>query len=161
MVSIGFFSNDSLFCRLIQLVTCSTINHAAIGFVKDGKPMWLQASVHGVDIVDRNWLGGLTEEYQILADVENEVELAEKKVGERYAYIALFGFLLMTIFGWFGIKMNNPMPEPSCLFCSELVIEAVKGDIDSFRNIDPASVSPAGLLDIVRKDTKNFKRITQ
>ena len=158
-VTIGFFSNDSLFCRAIQLVTGSNINHAAIGFVKDGKPMWLQASVNDVSIVDRGWLEGLTEEYEILIDVENEVEMCEKKVGEKYAFVALLGFLFMIVLGWFGIKISNPIPEPSCAFCSELVVEMdVNHLIPEFAGLRPEDISPAALRNICANG-KSFKKI--
>jgi hypothetical protein len=162
MITIGFFSNNSLFCRLIQLVSGGNINHCAIGLMKDGKPMWLQASVHGVDLVDKGFLGGLVEEYQVLAEVENEVELAEKKIGTPYAYISLFGYLLMTILGWFGININNPIPEPNALFCSEYVIEALKLDpkecLPELDCLDPASISPVQLRNICASG-KSFRRI--
>ena len=34
MISIGFFSNNSTFCHLIQLVSGGEVNHAAIGLIK-------------------------------------------------------------------------------------------------------------------------------
>ena len=125
--------------------------------------MWLQASVQGVDPVDRGWLGGLVEEYEILAEVENEVEIAEKRIGTKYAFAALFGYLIMTILSWFGIKISNPIPEPGALFCSEYVVAARKSDpkesLTEFVNIDPASISPVGLLKICRTG-RSFRLIS-
>ena len=161
-VTIGFFLNDSLFCRLIQIVSGGSVNHTAIGITMNGKPMWLQVSVNGVCAVNRGFLGGLTEEYEVLAEVEDEIELAEKKIGTKYAYLALAGYLLMTILGMFGIKINNPIPEPNALFCSEYVIEALKSDpkecLPEFSCLDPASISPVQLRNICANG-KSFRKI--
>ena len=42
MITIGFFSNDSLIDNIIKWFEKSPINHTAIGFTKDGHPLPLE-----------------------------------------------------------------------------------------------------------------------
>jgi hypothetical protein len=159
MITIGFFSNNTLFGQLTKLMTQSPITHAAVGFTKNGKQYWLQAVGSGVQIVDRGWEGGLYAEYQVIPDVENEVEAAEKKVGEPYGKLTILGFAIMIIAKWFGIGINNPFYEKSAVVCSELVVEVdTQHLINEFDGLDPADISPAALFDICSKG-KSFRKI--
>lgn len=159
MITIGFFSNNTLMPKIIRWFTKSPVNHCAIGIIKDGKPCWLQAANAGVQIVDRGWLSGLYAEFQIIPQIENEVELAEKKIGEAYGYLTLIGFAIMIIAKWFGVGINNPFYEKAAPVCSEFIIEAdIQHLISEFDGLDPANISPADLFNICMKG-ESFKRL--
>ena len=160
MITIGFFSNDNLLAKIIKWFEGSPINHCAIGFMKDGKQCWLQAAHAGIQVVDRGWLGGLVAEFQVLPNIENEVELAEKRVREPYDDLTLVGIALMTIAKLFGIGINNPFYEKAGAICSELIVEAdTQHLIPEFNGLDVANISPAILFNICSKG-KSFKRLT-
>jgi hypothetical protein len=160
MITIAFFSGNSFFSRMIKWFTHSPISHAAIGFVgKDGHQYWLEAVGVGVRIIPREWETDLYAEFQVLPNVENEVEIAEKKVGEPYSKLTILGFVIMMVAKWFGIGINNPFYEKSAVVCSELVVEADSQHlIPEFDGLDPADISPAALFDICLVG-KSFRKV--
>ena len=160
MITIGFFSGTSLFAQGIKLLTNSPVSHSAIGFCKDNKWYWLHAVGSGVQIVDRGWEGNLYAEFQVLPDVQNEVEIAERKVGEPYSKLTILGFVIMIIAKWFGIGIHNPFYQKSAVVCSELVVEAdIYHLIHEFDGLDPADISPGVLFNICSNGT-SFKKLT-
>lgn len=160
MITIGFFSNNSFLTKAIQWFSGSPINHCAIGFTRNGQSCWLQAGTSGVQIIDRNWLSGLCAEFEVLPKIENEVELAEKKVGEPYGYLTIVGFVIMIAAKWLGLGINNPFYEKAAPVCSEFIIEADPQHlISEFDGLIPANITPGALFDICVKG-KSFKRLT-
>jgi hypothetical protein len=160
MATIGLFSHNNFLGKIIMWFTKSPITHAAIGFTKDNKQYWLHAVGSGVQIVDRGWLGGLYAEFQVIPNIENEVAIAEKKVGEPYSRLTLLGFAIMIIAKWFGIGINNPFYQKSAVVCSEFVVEADSQHlIPEFDGLEPANISPAALFDICRNG-KSFNKLT-
>lgn len=160
MITIGLFSDNSLLASIIKFFTRSPISHSAIGFTDtSGKQKWLHAARYGVQIVDRGWLGGLYAEYQVLPNVQGEVEAAEKRVGTPYSQLTLIGFAIMIFAKWFGIGINNPFYQQSAVVCSEFIIETdTQNLIPEFNGLNPANVSPATLYSICCYG-KSFKRI--
>jgi hypothetical protein len=160
MSTIAFFSGATFISKIIKLFTNSPISHSAIGFTgNDGKPYWLQAVGSGVQIIPRGWESGLYAEFQVLANFDNEVAVAEKKVGEPYAKLTILGFAIMIMAKWFGIGINNPFYQKSAVVCSEFVVESdTQHLIPEFDGLDPANISPADLFDICSKG-KSFKKL--
>jgi hypothetical protein len=159
MITVGFFSNNTFFNHLVQWFTQSTVNHCAIGFLYNGKPSWFQAGVGGVQIVDRGWLSGLVAEYQILPPIDQEVQVAEKKIKEPYAYLTILGFLFIKIAKLFGCHLHNPFYEKSAVVCSEFIVEIdTQHLIHEFDRLDPADISPGDLLAICQSG-KSFQKL--
>ncbi len=160
MATIAFFSGSSFFSRAIQLFTHSPISHAAIGFEKDGKKYWLEAVGAGVRIIPREWETDLYAEFQVLPNIENEVAIAEKKVGEPYAKLTILGFVIMMVAKWFGIGIDNPFYEKSAVVCSEFVVEAdTQHLLPEFNGLDPADISPDNLYHICLTG-KSFQKVS-
>jgi hypothetical protein len=160
MVTIAFFSGSSFISKVIEWFTQSPISHSAIGFTKDGNQYWLQAVGSGVQIIPRAWEGELYAEFEVTTNFDNEVVIAEKKVGEPYANLTIVGFAIMIIAKWFGIGINNPFYEKSAVICSEFIVEADTNHlIPEFDGLDPADISPASLFAICSKG-KSFKLLT-
>ncbi len=67
-----------------------------------------------------------------------------------YDYPALLGFLWNLLGRLFGRSWRNPLSSPNALFCSEAIAQGLK-DLGhpAFAARDPATVSPADLLDLV------------
>ena len=160
MATIALFSHtNNILGKIIKWFTKSPVTHAAIGFTKDGKQYWLQAVGAGVQIIPREWEDGIYAEFQVIPNIENEVAIAEKKVGEPYARLTLLGFAIMIMAKWFGIGINNPFYQKSAVVCSEFVVEAdTQHLITEFDGLDPADISPAALFAICSSG-KSFKRI--
>jgi len=160
MATIAFFSGNTFFSQMIKLFTNSPISHSAIGFVgTDGKQYWLEAVGAGVRIIPREWETDLYAEFQVIPNIDNEVALAEKKVGEPYAKLTILGFAIMIIAKWFGIGINNPFYEKSAVVCSEFVVESdTQHLIKEFDGLDPADINPATLYAICNQG-KSFKKI--
>jgi hypothetical protein len=160
MITIGFFSNDNLLAQIIKWFEGSPVNHCAIGFVKNGEQCWLQAAHAGIQVVDRGWLSGLVAEFQVIPNIENEVGLAEQRVGQPYDDLTLVGMAIIIIAKLFGIGINNPFYQKAGAICSELIVEAdTQRLISEFNGLDPANISPAQLYQICLQG-KSFKRIS-
>jgi hypothetical protein len=161
MATIAFFSGTTFISKVIEWFTRSPISHSAIGFTgTDGKLYWLQAVGSGVQIIPREWEGNLYAEFQVLPNIENELAVAEKKVGEPYSKLTLVGFAIMIIAKWFGIGINNPFYEKSAVVCSEFVVESdTQHLISEFNGLDPANISPAVLFGIC-SNGKSFKKLS-
>ena len=92
--------------------------------------------------------------------MQNELEIIEKKVGQPYAFLTLFGMVIVTMAKWFHIGINNPFYFKSAEICSELVVEMdVNHEISEFHGLNPSSVSPADLFDICSKG-RSFTKLT-
>lgn len=160
MATVAFFHGSTFISKVIEWFTNSPISHTAIGFVgQDGKQYWLEAVGSGVRIIPRAWETDLYAEFQVLPNIDNEVVLTEKKVGEPYSQLTIVGFVVVKFAKLFGIGINNPFYEKSAVICSEFVIEADSQHlIKEFDGLDPANISPAALFDICQKGS-SFKRI--
>lgn len=162
MITIALFSSNNFFSKIIQWIEGSPIGHSAIGFEKDGQKFFLHAAWGGVQITPRETVLSnhtLYAEFQILLDMNDELALAEKKVGEPYDTIGLFGYLAVLIAKDFGIGIHNPLASKSAVVCSEFVIELdVNKEIPEFQNLNPADVTPKDLYNICLNGT-SFKKI--
>jgi hypothetical protein len=160
MATIAFFSGTTFISKVIEWFTNSKISHSAIGFTgNDGYQYWLQAIGTGVQIIPRAWETDLYAEFQVIPNIQNEVQIAESKVGEKYADLTILGFAIMIIAKWFDIRINNPFYEKSAVVCSEFIIEAdTQHLIPEFDGLDPADITPAGLFQICNNG-KSFKKL--
>jgi hypothetical protein len=160
MATVAFYSGNNFFDNLIKWFTKSPISHAAIGLTgQDGKQYLLQAEGQGVILIPREWQSGLVAEFQILTPVDNEMALAEKKVGEPYANLTILGIVIVGLAKYLGIGIHNPFYEKSAVICSEFVVESdVQHLIPEFNGLDPADITPADLFNIC-SNGKSFKRI--
>lgn len=162
MVTIALFSSKMILSRIIMWVTKGP-SHSAIGFEKDGKQYFLHAAWGGVQITPREAVLSnhtIIAEFEILADLDDEVVLAEKKIGEPYDTIGLFGYLAVLIAKNLGFGIHNPLASKSAVVCSEFIVELdVNHEIVEFQGLDPADVSPRDLLDIC-SNGKSFRKLT-
>lgn len=160
MASVCLYSGNNFFAKLVKWFTKSNISHAAVGLTgQDGKQYLLQAEGQGVILIPREWQSGLVAEFQILAPVDNEMALAEKKVGEPYAKLTILGIVIVGLAKYLGIGIHNPFYEKSAVICSEFVVESdTQHLIPEFNGIDPADVTPVDLFNICTNG-KSFKRI--
>lgn len=162
MITIGFFSNDNFVNKVVQWFQGSNINHCAIGFEQNGQWYWFEAGTNGgVQIVDRGYLSGMVAEFQIVPDISTELQTAmQTKLKEPYDFLTIFGFMLIYIFSWFHIKVNNPFYDPSSPVCSELIVEVdTQHLIHEFDGLDPADISPSTLFNICSQGS-SFKRLS-
>lgn len=164
MITIALFSSKMILSRLIMWITKSPASHSAIGFEKDGKQYFLHAAWGGVQISERSVVLSthtLVAEFEVLADLTDEVTLAEKRVGEAYDTIGLFGYLAVLIARDFGLGIHNPLASKSAVVCSEFIVELdVNKEIPEFKDLDPADVSPRDLFDICSSGA-SFRKIEQ
>jgi hypothetical protein len=152
MITIALFSSKMILSRLIMWITKSPASHSAIGFEKDGKQYFLHAAWGGVQITPREEvLAGrtLVAEFEVKANLDDELALAEKRVGEPYDTVGLFGYLAVLLAKNFGWGIHNPLASKSAVVCSEFIIELdYYHEIPEFDGLNPANVSPRDLFDI-------------
>ena len=162
-----FSSKGSVFAKLVSSLISwfedgSRITHAGIGLNIDGVPHILHATWPKVVLVPRSQVlqtHNVVAEFEVIPDISNEIEIAEKKVGEPYSLLTLFGYIAVVIGKYLGIGIDNPLACKSSCVCSEFVIEAdSKHEILEFDGIDPADITPADLY-FICADGKSFRRI--
>lgn len=162
MITIALFSSKMILSRIIMWITKSPASHSAIGFEKDGKQYFLHAAWGGVQISKREDVLAshtLAAEFEVLADLNDEVMLAEKRVGEPYDTVGLFGYLPVLIAKNLGIGIHNPLASKSAVVCSEFIVEVdVNKEIPEFQGLDPANITPRDLFDICSSGT-SFRKI--
>ena len=167
MVSIVLFHSTAtgivgLFSKLIEWFTGSPISHCGIGLQVNGQPYILHATWPSVVLVPRSDLlktHTIVAEFEILENADDEVKLAEKKIGESYGILTLFGYIPVILAKYLNIGVYNPFYSKCSTVCSEFVIELdVNHEIHEFDGLDPANVTPAMLFSICNSGT-SFKRI--
>lgn len=162
MLTITFFSSSSIISKIIGWLIGGNVSHCAIGFEKDNIKYFLHAAWGGVQITPRDEFlkeDYIVSEFEILINMQDEVILAEKSVGEPYDTIGLLGYIPVLLAKKFGIGIHNPLASKCAVVCSEFVVECdVNHEIKEFDGLDPANVTPKDLLDICTNG-KSFKII--
>jgi len=151
MPSLVFTASNDLLSRSIRWFTNGRASHVAIGAQLCGVPVLIHATVGGVLVSPRaKWLRGrkLVAEYAFTNGSGVDVAGAVKRLGERYDYVGLFGFVPILVARWFGVRIRNPFASPRAVVCSELVLRADKyNNVKEWRGMDPERTSPADLLE--------------
>lgn len=162
MITIALFSSKMILSKFIMWITKSPASHSAIGIEKDGKQYFLHAAWGGVQITPREDVLSnhtLVAEFEVLANMDDEIALAEKRVGEPYDTVGLFGYLAVLLARNLGIGLHNPLASKSAVVCSEFIVELdYNREIPEFIGLDPADVTPRDLIDICISG-KSFKKI--
>lgn len=149
---------------MIQGVEGNSIAHSAIGISYNGAPSFLHAAWGGVQVTPRATLLAaphtLVAEFEILPDLGDEISIAEKRIGEGYDVLTLFGYIPVLLGRKMGIGINNPFYSKSAEVCSEFIIELdVEKKIPEFDGKNPANVTPPDLFKIL-SEGKDFRRIS-
>jgi hypothetical protein len=162
MSSILFLTTNSLISKVIRFFTRSKISHTAICFEINNEKFVLESLIDGVVLRPRSQAlqnQYLIAEYEILANLDNELNQACKRVGEPYDKLSLFGFLIMMALHLIGVNIHNPLSFMSGTVCSEFIISCdTNHEIPEFIGLDPASVTPADLYNICSLGA-SFKKI--
>jgi len=149
--------NKSLFDKLVLYFTKSKFSHAAliIDDTIDGDAIVVEATArHGIGF---NLLSHFSHrEVEIYEDVNGirDINALKPYIGHNYGYLQLLGIALVKIF---KLK-KNPFPDNEV--CSELVLDWLLASqySDEFKHLDPDTVSPGDLYDIVSK-SPNFRKL--
>jgi hypothetical protein len=162
MITITLFSGTSILSKLIKFFQGGPVSHCGIGITLDGTPMFLHASLTGVQLTPREVLlkdHTIVAEFEIIPDIQNEIKPDELRIGQSYDFIGLLGYLPIIFFRKFGIKINNPFASKSAAVCSEFVIEAdVYHKIKEFDGLIPQDITPQDLYNICLNGT-SFRKI--
>ena len=163
MATIALFNSSNIISLIIGFFLGRKISHCAIGFNYKGVPSFLHSTWPSVKISPRDDFlkeDNLVAEFEILPELDDEVVLAEKRVGEPYDAPGLIGYIFVLLFRKFGIKLHNPLASKSASVCSEFIIQLdVNNEIPEFYRLDPATVTPRDLFDIC-SNGKSFKKIS-
>lgn len=160
--TIIFSTTNQIFSRLIRFFTKSKVSHCAIGLDIGGMDMVAHATVSGIVLVPRSRFtenNTIIKEFIINQDIENNIVKVFEDLGVQYDYVGVFGFGLVNVLKrWFGLKIKNPLASSKAMVCSEFVVALNKynNKIESWKDIDPETITPQELLDICYLDTDNF-----
>lgn len=162
MVTIALFTSKNILSLFIGFVLGKKVSHSAIGFEKGGKKYFLHAAWGGVQIEERDYILSkkeLVAEFEILANMDDELKLAESKVGKPYDTLGLFGYIFVLLARKFNIGISNPLASKSATVCSEFVIDLdVNKEIPEFIGLDPETITPRDLYEICFNG-KNFRKL--
>ncbi len=162
MATIALFTSNNIFSRIIQFFEGSKISHSAIGIDIDGVSYFLHAAWGGVQLTAReNVLSydKLFAEFEVIPNIEDEVNTAKSKIGEPYDTIGLFGFIFVLLARKLGIGIHNPLASKSAVVCSEFIIECdTQHLIPEFYGLDPETITPPDLFHIC-SNGKSFKEL--
>jgi len=151
MSTLVFTASNDLLSRSIRWFTKGRASHVAIGAQLFDVPVLIHATIGGVQVSPRvKWMRGriLVAEYAFTHSSGVDVAGAVKKLGERYDYVGLLGFIPVLIARWFGVRVRNPFASASAVVCSELVLRAdVNNNVKEWRGMDPERASPVDLLE--------------
>ena len=163
--TIAFFQGSGLLPKTIMRAIGSTVSHTAIGGADlFGTKVFIHASIGGVQACDRATMLAahhMVAEFRILADVDTQN--AVKKLGEKYNYVGLFGFLpVILAWRWFKKRLRNPFSSPHALVCSELVreLDPEGAVIPEWKERSLHETDPGWLYEWCQKDTLRFERLT-
>jgi hypothetical protein len=90
-----------------------------------------------------------------LFSVDDSIEadakkFAESKLGVSYGTLGCAGLAIVQIASWFGIKMNNPMPDTGTFWCSEFVA-AILENADCLTSKEQlANLTPKDLFPLIK-----------
>jgi hypothetical protein len=161
MMTLMFFTSDTLISRVIKFFTKGTVTHVAIGgFEIAGIKLCLHSDIKGVRFATRDSLTSnmtLVSEWNILADdVEEQLPTIIKKIGSSYDFGGVFGIGIVQILKWINIKAKNPFHDTNSYFCSELVLGLSK-KVPEWNGLDPVETTPEDLLDICKRSSSFLK----
>jgi len=169
---LGFSRKMHLFARLIMLFTDSKASHCYVRQV-DGAAVdyVLEATAPGVGLTTRSVFlrhgATVVSEYLIDADLAQLDRAWERTCYERlglpYSWLQIVGDAWVIILReWFGIRRSNPFGQPWADVCSELALYyLLAAQIPGFDKLDPETVSPQDLLDVIPSLPRWFTQLEE
>jgi len=163
-MTLVFLTSRSWISSAIRWVTGSEASHVAICLELQGIPVFLHATVGGVQVSLRSkmMLGhSLVAEYECLTIPKGYVVGAAAHLGDRYDYVGIFGFALVIAARRIGRRIRNPFASPRAEVCSELVLSLdPRGEcVPPWAFLDPERTTPEDLLEVCRGRIDLFARV--
>jgi len=85
--------------------------------------------------------------------LDKGVHMANAWLGESYDFVGLFSTFFVIVGRWLKRKVKNPGQSSRAMFCSEAVTRVIQAsEYPGTVDLDPASVTPQDLLDLLKKD---------
>lgn len=164
MLWVGFTKENNLLSRAIRWVTNGSYSHALLiwedpllGWLRmeagwDGyhvRPSQPPKALQRIDrIRDADFIAvPLVDQY------DRVLTHCAKHLGASYDYPGAVGYLWVALGRLFRKAWRNPLASPNALFCSEAIAEGLKTMLyPGFEAIDPSTVSPQLLFDLLTKN---------
>jgi len=158
-LTVVFMADNSLVGRAIRWFTASPVSHVALCAEFAGVRVLVHATVGGVQVTRRSTF---LRKHRIVAEFypkhPNALSLREAvdRIGERYDYAGLFGFLVVLLGRRLGKRIANPLASSHATVCSELVVRAAlrSGTLKSVCKLSPASSTPFDVLLAMRSEVE-------
>jgi hypothetical protein len=149
MTSLLFVAADTFVSRAIRFITRSRVSHVAIGgFALESMPVVIHADLGGVQVTPRARFltkNALVAEYDILPPVN--LSAALERLGERYDFAGLAGYLPVLFWRRLGRAIKNPLAAHNATVCSELVLALDDARaVPEWIDLDPETATPQDLL---------------
>jgi len=151
-VKVGFSTSNKLVSRAIRFFTRGKVSHTWL-LVSDsflGEDMVMQATMGGFQMLT---FEAFRKHHKIVAifDLNHPIIPGIQRVtqwlGFRYDYFGFFGAAFVVMGRWFKRKWRNPFDDSNALFCSEVVVDALKfGGFPGTELFDSSTTDPQMLL---------------
>ena len=158
MITLMFTKSSSIGSVLIRWISRSPVSHSVIGGLElCGVPVVIHASFGGVQISTMDEFlrhHTLVAEFALMPDVSQELQSAVRKIGQRYNYVGLFGYIPVLLGRWLKKKWSNPFRSAISTVCSEFIDSVLDdGKIPEMKDLVPSETTPNDLLDVCRANT--------
>jgi hypothetical protein len=162
MIRIVFTKSNDWVSKAIRFFTRSKTSH--VGLWIDDEQV-LSAEADGIkqqslqDFMKGREFVGIFEvkpEYEYMFDIEK----AKKKIGWRYDFVGLLGFMYVELWERLNRRVRNPLASKNMAICSEFVLATASGLVPEFANMSPETTDPGDLFESLEKGGPTFKAIS-
>lgn len=156
MILVGFSTSNALVSRAIRWFTRSKVSHTFLLFPDSafGSYMVMEAIGAGFSLRTYESFKKDNTVVDLLAPkvpLDAGLQAAASWLGERYDVSGLLGMALVMLGRWVGRKWRNPLQSSSAMFCSEVNVRILQeAGYPGAKDLDPASMSPADLLEFMQ-----------
>lgn len=157
-LTIGFGFSKGLAGWFKRLLLRDEVTHVWLEYFNEdfGQEVVIHATVGGVQLQPKSHVLKKYKEkfrYRTSVNVPGGYATAIEAIDTKYDYPGLFfAVIMLYVWRWLRIELNNLLASPTAVICSELVVMCdPTGQIPEWRNLDPEGVSPQMLLDICRE----------
>lgn len=161
VTSLIFSTSTAPLSRAIRALSRSEASHCGIGLRIDGVDLVADASLLGVEMVERSrWLRGKTLVLEFIFPPLHAPTTAYVmgELGRGYDYSGMLGYLPIYLARWFGRVIRNPWASPTRYVCSEFVVRGMLQRLPLRMLADSESCDPEALMQFCRE--ADYARVT-
>lgn len=159
-VLVAFTTSDALYARFIRYVIKAVYHHAMLFIYLEDFGGWyaVEIDADGVHIISTKKAFKRISKFKCFTcntDLQVGISKTHESIGLEYDWKGLFfGLVFVFLKRFFGFIPDKPVHSVQKMYCIEYVATVLKAaGIPSYKNVDPASISPCMLYRTVCNDS--------